>query len=102
MSSKVVRLQWRRKPECSEATATMEAKGEEEEKEWVAEPEHGVLITLMPLPNGGNQIKKIRFRYQNGCFLVILFLFFKVVPGYARGRAHALQMMESWTELLRI
>ncbi|XP_038975992.1 protein Brevis radix-like 4 isoform X2 [Phoenix dactylifera] len=61
MSSKVVRVQRRRKPECSEATATMEAKGEEEEKEWVAEPEGGVLITLMPLPNGGNLIKKIRF-----------------------------------------
>ncbi|XP_073002502.1 protein Brevis radix-like 1 [Typha latifolia] len=35
-----------------------------EEKEWVAEPETGVLITLVSLPSGGNYIKRIRFREE--------------------------------------
>ncbi|XP_074580825.1 protein Brevis radix-like 1 [Curcuma longa] len=35
--------------------------GDEEESEWVAEPEPGVFITLVPLPEVGNRVKKIRF-----------------------------------------
>lgn len=39
--------------------------GEEEPKEWVAQVEPGVLITFVSLPQGGNDLKRIRFRY---CF----------------------------------
>ncbi|XP_042439858.1 protein Brevis radix-like 2 [Zingiber officinale] len=35
--------------------------GDEEESEWVSEPEPGVFITLVPLPEVGNRVKKIRF-----------------------------------------
>uniref|UniRef100_A0A0D6R384 BRX domain-containing protein n=3 Tax=Araucaria cunninghamii TaxID=56994 RepID=A0A0D6R384_ARACU len=34
---------------------------EEENKEWVAQVEPGVLITLISLPEGGNDLKRIRF-----------------------------------------
>ncbi|KAG6477876.1 protein Brevis radix-like 1 [Zingiber officinale] len=34
---------------------------EEEQSEWVSEPEPGVFITLVPLPEVGNRVKKIRF-----------------------------------------
>ncbi|CAO2188511.1 unnamed protein product [Urochloa humidicola] len=34
---------------------------EEEEKEWVAQVEPGVLITFLSLPQGGNDLKRIRF-----------------------------------------
>jgi len=36
---------------------------EEEGKEWVAQVEPGVLITFVSLPRGGNDLKRIRFRY---------------------------------------
>ncbi|KAF8388759.1 hypothetical protein HHK36_025439 [Tetracentron sinense] len=36
---------------------------EEESKEWVAQVEPGVLITFVSLPQGGNDLKRIRFRY---------------------------------------
>lgn len=36
---------------------------EDEPKEWVAQVEPGVLITFVSLPQGGNDLKKIRFRY---------------------------------------
>lgn len=39
------------------------AQGEEETKEWMAQVEPGVHITFMQLPNGGNELKRIRFRY---------------------------------------
>lgn len=35
---------------------------EEEHKEWVAQVEPGVLITFVSLPQGGNDLKRIRFR----------------------------------------
>ncbi|GKV00829.1 hypothetical protein SLEP1_g13450 [Rubroshorea leprosula] len=35
--------------------------GEEEPKEWVAQVEPGVLITFVSLPEGGNDLKRIRF-----------------------------------------
>ncbi|OIW03471.1 hypothetical protein TanjilG_14696 [Lupinus angustifolius] len=38
---------------------------ENEPKEWVAQVEPGVLITLVSLPRGGNDLKRIRFRYVN-------------------------------------
>lgn len=36
---------------------------ESEPKEWVAQVEPGVLITFVSLPRGGNDLKRIRFRY---------------------------------------
>ena len=36
---------------------------EKEPKEWVAQVEPGVLITFVSLPGGGNDLKRIRFRY---------------------------------------
>lgn len=35
---------------------------ENEPKEWVAQVEPGVLIDFISLPNGGNDLKRIRFR----------------------------------------
>ena len=37
---------------------------EEEEREWVAQVEPGVLITFVSLSSGGNDLKRIRFRYS--------------------------------------
>lgn len=37
---------------------------EDEPKEWVAQVEPGVLITFVSLPEGGNDLKRIRFRYE--------------------------------------
>lgn len=37
---------------------------ENEPKEWVAQVEPGVLITFVSLPRGGNDLKRIRFRYS--------------------------------------
>jgi hypothetical protein len=45
---------------------------EEEGKEWVAQVEPGVLITFVSLLRGGNDLKRIRFRY----FFIIIYLFF--------------------------
>lgn len=45
---------------------------ESEPKEWVAQVEPGVLITFVSLPRGGNDLKRIRFRYP---VLLIVFLF---------------------------
>lgn len=36
---------------------------EEEPRDWVAQVEPGVLITFLSLPQGGNDLKRIRFRY---------------------------------------
>jgi hypothetical protein len=36
--------------------------GEDDEKEWVAQVEPGVLISFLSLPQGGNYLKCIRFR----------------------------------------
>lgn len=36
---------------------------EDEPKEWVAQVEPGVIITFVSLPQGGNDLKRIRFRY---------------------------------------
>ncbi|CAH2053760.1 unnamed protein product [Thlaspi arvense] len=43
----------------SESTVFMEE--EDEPKEWVAQVEPGVLITFVSLPEGGNDLKRIRF-----------------------------------------
>jgi hypothetical protein len=37
---------------------------EDEPKEWMAQVEPGVHITFVSLPNGGNDLKRIRFRYD--------------------------------------
>ncbi|XP_009398863.2 protein Brevis radix-like 1 [Musa acuminata AAA Group] len=60
MSLKAVRVQRPREPQCPREAPAVKA-CEKQEKEWVAEPESGVLITLVSLPDGGNNIKKIRF-----------------------------------------
>lgn len=36
---------------------------EDEHKEWTAQVEPGVQITFVSLPRGGNDLKRIRFRY---------------------------------------
>jgi hypothetical protein len=36
---------------------------DDEPKEWEAQVEPGVLITFVSLPQGGNDLKRIRFRY---------------------------------------
>ena len=61
----------------SESVAFME---EDEPKEWVAQVEPGVLITFVSLPQGGNDLKRIRFRY----FLLFDFSFFFVLHGCAQ------------------
>ncbi|CAL9167197.1 unnamed protein product [Musa hybrid cultivar] len=43
------------------ASAFLEDGDEEEPKEWVAQVEPGVLITFLSLPQGGNDLKRIRF-----------------------------------------
>lgn len=43
---------------------------EDEPKEWVAQVEPGVLITFISLPQGGNDLKRIRFRYSLFAFFV--------------------------------
>lgn len=44
---------------------------EDEPKEWVAQVEPGVLITFVSLPEGGNDLKRIRFRYYNYSSLLL-------------------------------
>ncbi|KAH9665136.1 protein Brevis radix-like 3 [Citrus sinensis] len=46
---------------------------EDEPKEWVAQVEPGVLITFVSLPEGGNDLKRIRFRYVP---MLICFVYF--------------------------
>ncbi|RWV82815.1 hypothetical protein GW17_00055651 [Ensete ventricosum] len=46
------------------ASAFLEDGDDEEPKEWVAQVEPGVLITFFSLPQGGNDLKRIRFRYS--------------------------------------
>ena len=45
---------------------------EDEAKEWVAQVEPGVLITFLALPQGGNDLKRIRFRYYLVCWSLFL------------------------------
>lgn len=40
---------------------------DDEPKEWEAQVEPGVLITFVSLPQGGNDLKRIRFRYIFFC-----------------------------------
>lgn len=42
---------------------------EDEPKEWMAQVEPGVHITFVSLPNGGNDLKRIRFRYNYKQFM---------------------------------
>ncbi|XP_010420890.1 PREDICTED: protein Brevis radix-like 4 [Camelina sativa] len=48
---------------------------EKEPKEWVAQVEPGVLITFVSLPGGGNDLKRIRFRYVT---LITLFIYLRL------------------------
>lgn len=52
---------------------------ESEPKEWVAQVEPGVLITFLSLPGGGNDLKRIRFRYP---VLVIRTIFGEFLTGW--------------------
>ncbi|RID63741.1 hypothetical protein BRARA_E02720 [Brassica rapa] len=45
----------------TESTVFLEEEEEDERKEWVAQVEPGVLITFVSLPEGGNDLKRIRF-----------------------------------------
>ena len=55
---------------------------EDEPKEWVAQVEPGVLITFVSLPEGGNDLKRIRFRY------FILLLVYRIVKAHLFGCDH--------------
>ena len=48
---------------------------EDEPKEWVAQVEPGVLIAFLSLPDGGNDLKRIRFRYLCCTFILCCLLF---------------------------
>ncbi|XP_042457214.1 protein Brevis radix-like 1 isoform X1 [Zingiber officinale] len=48
----------------SEAASAFLEDGQDEPKEWVAQVEPGVLITFLSLPQGGNDLKRIRFRRE--------------------------------------
>lgn len=76
MKVKAFEGRWRKKAKQLGAEETVDRKAEQiskwEEEEWVAEPDQGVLLTLVPQADGGNFIKKIRFRCK---LLFILFLF---------------------------
>ncbi|KAL6858792.1 hypothetical protein ACP4OV_017794 [Aristida adscensionis] len=48
--------------EEAEEEETAGGSEDDEEKEWVAQVEPGVLITFLSLPQGGNDLKRIRFR----------------------------------------
>lgn len=48
-------------PSVSGRTESVVFMEEEEPKEWVAQVEPGVLITFVSLPQGGNDLKRIRF-----------------------------------------
>lgn len=50
-------------PSLSGRTESIVLMDEEEPKEWVAQVEPGVLITFVSMPEGGNDLKRIRFRY---------------------------------------
>lgn len=47
---------------ASTKSAEVPAKNEDEPGEWMAQVEPGVQITFVSLPNGGNDLKRIRFR----------------------------------------
>lgn len=53
---------------------------EDEPKEWMAQVEPGVHITFVSLPHGGNDLKRIRFRYI--AHISILHVIICQVPGY--------------------
>ena len=44
---------------------------DDENKEWMAQVEPGVHITFVSLPNGGNDLKRIRFRYNTDYELLL-------------------------------
>ncbi|KAH9317812.1 hypothetical protein KI387_019581 [Taxus chinensis] len=50
-----------RRRENSSSLDAVSMEEEEESKEWIAQVEPGVLITLISLPEGGNDLKRIRF-----------------------------------------
>lgn len=64
----------------SEAASAFLEDSQEEPKEWVAQVEPGVLITFLSLSQGGNDLKRIRFRYS----LSLPTLFFCVDLGNSR------------------
>jgi hypothetical protein len=47
---------------ASEAAGGCGGGKDDDAKEWVAQVEPGVLITFVSLPQGGNDLKRIRFR----------------------------------------
>ncbi|PKU81934.1 Protein Brevis radix-like 2 [Dendrobium catenatum] len=59
---------WERKASEIDADELAKKKAKQvatwDEKEWVAEPEQGVLITLVPQIDGSNYLKKIRFSQE--------------------------------------
>ncbi|RRT45849.1 hypothetical protein B296_00054840 [Ensete ventricosum] len=77
------------------SSAFLEDGDEEEPKEWVAQVEPGVLITFFSLPQGGNDLKRIRFRYS-------AFLRTSLLPvdlGYRRTRECGHRLHPRWAEI---
>ncbi|KAG9150476.1 hypothetical protein Leryth_010868 [Lithospermum erythrorhizon] len=52
-----------RTPAKPSITAAEVVLDEDEAKDWTAQVEHGIQITFESLPQGGNDLKRIRFRY---------------------------------------
>jgi len=46
-------------------------KQQPEKAEWVVQDEPGVYISLASLPRGGNELRRIRFRYQHLAILCL-------------------------------
>ncbi|KAF8401056.1 hypothetical protein HHK36_014359 [Tetracentron sinense] len=67
---------------------------EEEPKEWVAQVEPGVLITFVSLLQGGNDLKRIRFRYR----LTLLVLIGSVFDLVSREMFNKWQAQRWWAE----
>ena len=64
-----------RRPESrfsASVSAQVVVEDEEEPKDWTAQVEPGVQITFVSLPAGGNDLKRIRFRYSHYTFLSAL------------------------------
>ncbi|KAK4374074.1 hypothetical protein RND71_004751 [Anisodus tanguticus] len=54
---------------------------EQEAKEWTAQVEPGIQITFGSLPHGGNELKRIRFRYLFIISYPLIFSFYMAVFG---------------------
>ena len=54
-----------RAPHSTPAIDVVEWDDEDDSQEWLAEVEEGINISFVSLPDGGNDLRRIRFRYGN-------------------------------------